>query len=101
MINQIHSSSQKVEARAHTIEELHDALQTIWEDLGISPDEDSELAEFAKPRNDVLTLERIADYERLIAEAQVLRVRTSQPSTRLSLCSALVSHVPYSERTCG
>ncbi|ELR21805.1 Microtubule associated protein (MAP65/ASE1 family) [Acanthamoeba castellanii str. Neff] len=46
---------------------------TIWEDLGISPDEDSELAKFAKPRSDVLTLERIADYERLIAEAQVLR----------------------------
>jgi hypothetical protein len=81
-----------VEARAHTIEELHDALQTIWEDLGISPDEDSELAKFAKPRSDVLTLERIADYERLIAEAQVLRVRTSQPFLPQGslLCSALL-----------
>jgi succinate dehydrogenase flavin-adding protein (antitoxin of CptAB toxin-antitoxin module) len=43
--------------------------------LGISGEEDSVLAEFAKPNSDVLTLERIAEYERLIAEAQVARVR--------------------------
>lgn len=70
---------QQVGARLHTIEELHDALQRLWDDLGLNPHEDACLAEFAKaPTSEdedvVLSLERIAEYERLIAEAQAAKV---------------------------
>jgi len=70
---------EQIGARRHTLEELHDTLHGLWEDLGISADDAPEYAPFAKApaSTDLLSLERIAEYERLIAEAQAAKQERS------------------------
>lgn len=74
-------SLQQVNARTQTIKELHEALHRLWDELGLCVDDDAVLADFAKLPTAadelVLSLERIAEYERLIAEARKAKVGRS------------------------